>query len=183
MFREHFVRGFERLLKDGKLKLKGEFRYLRAAAGRDKLLQELRAVTWVAYIEPPPTSECRAETVLKYLARYLTGGPISNARIVSADEHEVTFLAREGKVPGGEAKQVPITITTTEFVRLWSLGQVPDESLDIEPLIETATEGDIPAAQCCPGCGRPMILQGERRKRSWSEVMTSASRPSWYRHH
>ena len=125
MFREHFVRGFERLLKDGKLKLKGEFRYLRAAAGRDKLLQELRAVTWVAYIEPPPTSECRAETVLKYLARYLTGGPISNARIVSADEHEVTFLAREGKVPGGEAKQVPITITTTEFVRLWSLHIFP----------------------------------------------------------
>jgi len=54
---------------------------------------------------------------LKYLARYLTGGPISDSRIVSADEREVTFLAREGTTPGGEAKQVPITLTTPEFTR------------------------------------------------------------------
>ncbi len=222
-FRDHFLRGFERLLKRGKLKLTGEFRPLQTAAGREKLLQELRDVTWVSYIEPPPTAACRAETVLKYLARYLTGGPISDARILAANEQEVTFLAREGKVAGGESKQVPITVSTTEFVRLWSLhilpkgytktrryggwsntrrdiyletcrqhvpvheGQVLDDSLDRDPLLdplgETVAEVDIPAAPCCSGCGRSMILQGERRQRSWWEVMTSPSRPTWYRQH
>lgn len=56
---------------------------------------------------------------------------------------------------------------------------------DIEPLLdplsETAAEVDIPAAARCPGCARPMILQGERRQRSWWEVMISPSRPAWYR--
>ncbi|MCC7337028.1 MAG: transposase [Pirellulaceae bacterium] len=64
---------------------------------QEALLAELEKVEWVSYIEPPPHEGCRAELVLKYLARYLTGGPISDARIVSADERQVTFLAREGK--------------------------------------------------------------------------------------
>jgi hypothetical protein len=227
-FRDDFLRGFERLMKRGELKLEGEFSYLQTAAGREKLLQELRDVTWVSYIEPPPTVACRADTVLKYLARYLTGGPISNARIIAADERAVTFLAREGKVTGGEAKQVPITVTTTEFVRLWSLHILPkgytktrryggwsntrrdayletcrqqlasrashlsddspdDNKSDIDRLhdllSETAEEVDVAATPCCVGCGRPMILQGERRQRSWWEVMTSPSRPPWYRQH
>ena len=44
---------------------------------------------------------------MKYLGRYLTGGPISDQRIVAADEREVTFLAREGKTPGGDDHQIP----------------------------------------------------------------------------
>ena len=63
--------------------------------------------------------------MIKYLARYLTGGPISDARIVSADAGRVTFLAREGTTSGGDSKQVPVTLSTTEFVRRWSLHIVP----------------------------------------------------------
>lgn len=37
-------------------------------------------VNWVSYIEPPPREGCGPESVLKYLARYLTGGPISDSR-------------------------------------------------------------------------------------------------------
>ncbi len=63
--------------------------------------------------------------MLKYLSRYLTGGPISDSRIVSADPHEVTFLAREGSRPGGESKQIPMTLPTVEFTRRWSLHVLP----------------------------------------------------------
>jgi len=77
------------------------------------------------YIEPPPHEGCPPAQVLKYLARYLTGGPISDARIVSADERQVTFLAREGKVTGGQREQVPISISAVEFTRRWSLHILP----------------------------------------------------------
>ena len=63
--------------------------------------------------------------MLKYLARYLTGGPISDTRIVSADERQVTFLAREGKITGGQREQVPITMSTVEFTRRWSMHILP----------------------------------------------------------
>ena len=59
------------------------------------------------------------------MARYLTGGPISDTRIVSADERQVTFLAREGKITGGQREQVPITMSTVEFTRRWSMHILP----------------------------------------------------------
>lgn len=124
-YREAFLEGLERLHAGGKLKLEGEFAYLQDHDAWESLTENLRATPWVSYIEPPPGGDRRPENVLKYLTRYLTGGPISNSRIVSADEFEVTFMAREGTTPGGEAKQVPITISTVEFTRRWSLHILP----------------------------------------------------------
>ena len=77
----------------------------------------------------PATAERNsgAHQVVNYLTRYLTGGPISDRRIVSASGDEVTFMAREGKRIGGERQQVPITLTTKEFVRRWCLHIQPDQ--------------------------------------------------------
>ena len=57
--------------------------------------------------------------MINYLTRYVTGGPISNRRIVSGDSRSVTFLAREGARVGGERTQVPIAISTAEFTDRW----------------------------------------------------------------
>ena len=124
-FREHFIKGLRRLFAKAELKLDGEFAHLLIADEQEALLAELESVEWVSYIEPPPHEVCRPELVLKYLARYLTGGPISDARIVSADERQVTFLAREGKITGGQREQVPITMSTVEFTRRWSMHILP----------------------------------------------------------
>jgi hypothetical protein len=61
----------------------------------------------------------------KYLARYLTGGPISDRRIVSHENGFVTFLARVGKTTGGDDEVEPVTLRGTEFVRRWSLHILP----------------------------------------------------------
>ncbi len=106
-FRKHYLEGLRHLFDRDELKLKGEFAYLQQAEAQEQLLDELESVEWVSYIEPPPRADCPPETVLKYLARYLTGGPISESRIVSADDHHVTFMAREGKVVGGERRAGP----------------------------------------------------------------------------
>lgn len=124
-FREHFIKGLRRLFAKAELKLEGEFAHLLVADEQEALMAELEAVEWVSYIEPPPHEGCRPELVLKYLARYLTGGPISDSRIVSADERQVTFLAREGKITGGQREQVPITLSTVEFTRRWSMHILP----------------------------------------------------------
>ena len=124
-FRDDFLKGLNQLREKGELTLEGEFEPLRADASWRALIDTLQSTNWVSYIEPPPRAGCGPRSVLKYLARYLTGGPISDSRIVSADEDEVTFLAREGTTPGGEAKQVPITVPTLEFTRRWSLHVLP----------------------------------------------------------
>jgi hypothetical protein len=124
-FRDDFLAGLDRLRERGELKLEGDFRHLQADDAWRALIKELQSVNWVSYIKPPPGKDCGPQSVLKYLARYLTGGPISDSRIVSADKHEVTFLARDGTTQGGESKKIPIALPTAEFTRRWSLHILP----------------------------------------------------------
>jgi hypothetical protein len=118
-FRRHAVAHLKRLRGRGKLKLGGKFAYLQDDTAWETFCDKLAATEWVSFIQPPPTASCSAEQVVRYLARYLTGGPISDGRIVAADGEEVTFLAREGKRTGGEREQVPVTLPTREFIRRW----------------------------------------------------------------
>ena len=220
-YRQAFLSGLDDLYARGELKLQGDFAHLNDHAAWQSLLDQLHTVTWVSYIQPPP-HDCDTDHVLKYLARYLTGGPISDSRIVAADEKEVTFLAREGTSPGGERKQVPVTLSATEFTRRWSQhilpkgytktrrfggysnrrrdeylercskqleaisAPLPDEATDFGPFPAKAADlGDADGAQekrshACPSCGKAMNLQAVQDKPSWSEIMGSTHRPSWY---
>ena len=124
-YREAFLRGLHRLRTRGELQLAGGFACLQDDDAWTAWLEQLQATSWVSYLQPPPTDDCRSEQLLKYLARYLTGGPISHWRVVAADDHEVTFLARAGATPGGDNRQIEITLSTTEFVRRWCLHVLP----------------------------------------------------------
>ena len=128
-FRKAAVSHLKRLRKRGELKLDvdPDFGDLRTDGGWDALIEHLESVDWVSFIQPPPAGSSGPSDLVRYLTRYLTGGPISDSRIVSADADEVTFLAREGNVQGGESAQVPVTVTTTEFVRRWCLHIQPDQ--------------------------------------------------------
>ena len=108
-YRDAFLDGLDRLRDSGELKLDGDFVHLQTDDAWQNFTGGLRSVEWVSYIQPPPQANCSAEHVLKYLARYLSGGPISDSRITAADDNNVTFLAREGTKSGGETQQVPVT--------------------------------------------------------------------------
>ena len=60
---------------------------------------------------------------MKYLARYLKGGPISDRRLISQVGKEVTFLVRSHDKPtdGSRPPQVLVTPCGEGFVRRWSL--------------------------------------------------------------
>ncbi len=125
-FRKVFLDGLRRLHRKGLLELDEGWSRLRNTSAFEAWLKPLEQVTWVTYIEPPPSENAAPENVLKYLARYLTGGPISDRRLISHEQGDVTFQARTGKTPGGEgAETQAYTLSGTEFVRRWSLHILP----------------------------------------------------------
>lgn len=126
-FRKAAIAQLKRLYKNGKLKLDGKFSYLQDAEAWEAFCKDLSEKEWVSFIQPPPTKSCSAEHVVRYLTRYLTGGPISDSRIVEANDEYVTFMAREGNRVGGEREQVPVTLKSLEFVRRWCEHIQPDQ--------------------------------------------------------
>jgi hypothetical protein len=126
-YRDRFIEGLRCIHRRGGLKLEGEFAGLKEAAAFEKFLKQLGSVSWGLNIQPPPDVDCDSATLLKYLARYLTGGPISSKRPISADENSVTFWARDGKTVGGdrERKSIRVELSGVEFARRWSLHILP----------------------------------------------------------
>ena len=85
------------------------------------------------FIEPPPqkseTQNSRPQQMLKYLARYLTGGPIADGRLISHAQHaghegQVTFWARSKDKSTGNAPR-EFSLPGVEFVRRWSMHILP----------------------------------------------------------
>jgi hypothetical protein len=120
-FRKHALRHLKRLRRDGKLQFGGTLEHLSCDDQWKTFVQKLGDVEWVSHITPPQSESSRAENIVRYLTRYLTGGPISDHRILAANDETVTFLAREGRITGGERQQVPDTLSRDEFVRRWCL--------------------------------------------------------------
>lgn len=59
---------------------------------------------------------------MKYLARYVRGGPIKDHRLVSFDGQQVTFRYGNHREldDAGQPRQAELTLRVTEFLRRWS---------------------------------------------------------------
>jgi hypothetical protein len=82
-------------------------------------LQQLHAKPWVVYCKPPfagPTA------VLKYLSRYTHRIAISNRRILSIDQNEVSFSYKDYK---DNYQEKCMTLKATEFIRRILLHVLP----------------------------------------------------------
>ncbi|TWU32059.1 putative transposase [Novipirellula aureliae] len=125
-YRDVVLKGLRQLREKGKLKLEGDFRALQDQAGWDEWLSRFEHKTWVSFIQGPPNEHCRPEHVAKYLARYMTGGPISDRRLISHQDGKVQFWARVGnQTGGGDGRAAPYTLSGMEFVRRWSMHILP----------------------------------------------------------
>lgn len=123
-FRDQFLAGLTRLHRDGQLKLDGPGAPGQDAAVFAAWLQPLRDADWVVFIEPPPTEQSHPEQVLKYLARYLTGGPLSDRRLLAHHDGQVSFWVR-GRDKATGNRSVPHTLPGAEFTRRWALHILP----------------------------------------------------------
>lgn len=209
-FRDQFVAGLKRLHRAGELKLDGEWSHLQDRSAFAAWLKTFSGRAWVVYIEPPPTEHARPEQVLKYLARYLTGGPISDRRLIEHADGEITFWAR-GKDKSRGNPPEPYTLSGVEFTRRWSLHILPKGfvksrcfggyscrkraaylgrcrdllRLEQPPSEPAETSGEEPAEERestirCPVCQTRMECLSHVARPGWNEVLSGSDRPRWY---
>ena len=202
-FRDRFVRGLGMLLRKGSLQLPDEWSQLHDSRVRRAWLKALRQSDWNVFISGPPTGSSNPEQVLKYMTRYMTGGPISDARIVSQQADQVTFSARSKDKSQGNP-QVAHTIPGVEFLRRWSLHILPKgftrcrryggyhgsrcawyldtcrELLGVkaeeqEPEEHSQDVAGVASVPCCPRCEQPMALVESTSRPSWREVFQGSA--------
>jgi hypothetical protein len=172
------------------------------------LIGELRLGDWVVFIEGPPKPDCPPSLMLKYLTRYLTGGPISNGRIVGEQDGRVYFKARSKKKGQG---QVVASLSRVEFVQQWALHILPkdftktrhfgawsgskkkgylDQCRNLAPESRTSkietTENKSSSTKAnttqrvCPHCNGEMNCVLKEQRPRWRELFYGPDHPSWY---
>ena len=119
VFARHFLRLLRMAYRDDQLRLQGSMAHLQSKDGFSRFSRAMRRKAWVVYSKPPFGSP---EQVLKYLARYTHRVAISNARIVSYDDEQVTFRYRDSA--NGNEKRL-MTLPVHEFMRRFLLHALP----------------------------------------------------------
>jgi hypothetical protein len=164
---------------------------------------------WNVFIEPPPENS-QPQHMVRYLARYLTGGPISDGRLISHEKNEVTFWARSKNKQAGN-KPRAFTLPAVEFVRRWSMHILPkgftktrayggfscrhrkDYLRRCHELLPIAEAEDPPDAsppledetqeitRTCPRCEGQMICVASTPRPAWRDLFREwATCPPWY---
>jgi hypothetical protein len=175
VFRGKFVEGLRELYAARRLVLAGRLAPLQNPPTFSELLRTVHRKDWVVYAKRPFGG---AEHVVQYLGRYTHRVAISSHRLLSLEQHQVTFRWRDSE----HHKQRRMTLTTDEFLRRFLLHVLPigfvriryfglfahrrrNELLPLcRQLIEAsphqvstpATAGMARPLWTCPICGGPM---------------------------
>src|SRR3989449_4711798 len=178
VFRGKFVVGLKSAFQHGQFHFSGNLALLAQPKIFASWLRPRFRKDWVVYSKPPFGGP---EYVLQYLGRYTHRGAISNHRLVSLADGQVTFRWRDSAHPN-EHKQM--TVSLDEFLRRFLLHLLPKGFVRIRhfgflanrrrstllPLCFAAL-GSIPPTQpeasadhpsrdrqLCPYCGAPMVI-------------------------
>ncbi len=119
MFRGKFVAGLKRAFRQGKLVFPGGLRSLATEKNFRAFLRPLFHQDWVVYAKRPFGGP---KHVLHYLARYTHRVAISNHRLVSVANGQVTFRWKD-YAHGGKKRKM--TISAEEFLRRFMLHVLP----------------------------------------------------------
>ncbi|MGH8650529.1 MAG: IS91 family transposase, partial [Burkholderiales bacterium] len=84
-------------------------------------LKPLREIDWVVYAKQPFAGPAQ---VLRYLSRYTHRIAISNRRLLSANENNVTFKYKDYRIEG-PARYKTMTLATHEFIRRFLIHVLP----------------------------------------------------------
>jgi hypothetical protein len=118
-FRRTFLRLLRRAYRHGKLRCPGPLAPLAHPAHWQQWLQPLTRTDWVVYAKPPFGGP---HQVLKYLARYTHRVAISNQRLVSITDGQVTLRWKD-YAHGQQLRTM--TLDGVEFLRRFLLHRLP----------------------------------------------------------
>jgi hypothetical protein len=119
LFRGKFVAYLKASNEQGRLVFRGQSKHLAEGAQFVSLLKEVSKLEWVVYAKRPFGGPVQ---VLKYLARYTHRVAISNQRLVSLSEGQVTFRWKD-YADGNAIKEM--TLDAREFTRRFLLHILP----------------------------------------------------------
>jgi hypothetical protein len=117
--RGKFLDALRETFHQGKLLFRGNTEDLKEESTFDRFLKKLRRQKWVAYSKKPFDG---AQHVYAYLSRYTHRVAISNHRLVSCQDGQVTFRARNNASP---EKPRLVTLPAQEFIRRFLLHVLP----------------------------------------------------------
>jgi len=121
LFRRRFLEELQNAHRAGQLKFFGEHVDLADADAFADWLAPLRQCEWVVYAKRPFSGP---KDVLAYLSRYTHRVAISNSRLISSDEHGVTFRWKDYRAHG-RTRYKTMTLRTEEFMRRFLLHVLP----------------------------------------------------------
>lgn len=119
VFRGKFLEGLEEAFASDQLAFCGSLQQLADPKQFQRLLDQLSRKKWVVYAKPPFGGP---EHVLQYLARYTHRVAISNHRLASFDNNQVTFRWKD--YAHGNKKRT-MTVSADEFLRRFLLHVLP----------------------------------------------------------
>ena len=178
VFRGKFVAGLKRAWQDGQLHFHGNLALLARPKTFAAWLRPLFRKDWVVYAKPPFGGP---DYVLQYLGRYTHRVAISNHRLISLVDGQVTFRWRDS---AHHHEQKLLTLSLDEFLRRFLLHVLPKGFVRIRnfgwlanrrratllPLCfhllgsapqtepELSTAHDTHDLRLCPQCGGPMMV-------------------------
>lgn len=118
-FKGKFLAGLQSFFKNRQLDFSASCEKLRNSYEWSEFRDFLYQKDWCPYIKKTFNGFGNA---IEYLGRYTHKVAISNSRILSVDEQQVTFSARS-RTPGGPRRTV--TLTNVEFIRRYLMHVLP----------------------------------------------------------
>lgn len=118
-FKGKFLAGLKKLYQEGSLSFSSSCEMLQNSYNWKEFLDILYKKDWCPFIKETFNGFGNA---IEYLGRYTHKIAISNSRILSVDEKQVTFSAR-GRRPGEPRRT--ITLSNTEFIRRYLMHVLP----------------------------------------------------------
>jgi hypothetical protein len=180
VFRGKFVSALKQAFRNGQLNFQGDLKLLAQPKSFAAWLRPLYRQDWVVYLKRPFGGP---QYVLQYLGRYTHRVAISNHRLVSFTDGQVTFRWRDS---AHHNEQKLLTLSLDEFLRRFLLHLLPKGFVRIrnfgflanrrrattlplcfqllgaaqEPHAQqhTASTEDSPDLYRCPKCGGPKEL-------------------------
>jgi len=119
MFRGKFLAFLNAAFRKHKLQFWGSIEQLHDPTEFSRLIRQLRSRNWVVYAKRPFSGP---EHVIQYLARYTHRVAISNGRLISLQNGQVTFRWRDSSDGN---RQKLMTIDAVEFIRRFLLHVLP----------------------------------------------------------
>jgi predicted Zn-ribbon and HTH transcriptional regulator len=121
LFRRLFLEALELAYQQGELQFHGSLQPLGENKAFQRHLQPARQAEWVVYAKPPFGA---AEQVIEYLGRYTHRVALSNQRLLSFEDDQVTFQYKDYRSSEPQRSR-QMTLSGDEFIRRFLLHVIP----------------------------------------------------------